>query len=269
MRYYLIIVEGAHDIATVERILRLHGINRMVRHKSEVPDVWKRMIPEKYPFHADDLERITPVPSFWQNDEISVAIKNAGSDMQLVNCIKEMCYGLKIYEKQHLEKIMLIGDADRKPAEEKRRDILGAGDYDDDFRILENGSDMVLQLEELAPKEHILLPLVMYVLPDNENSGTLEDLLLDAAEIVYPDLKECAEHYINTTDSERYKEMSDTTKRNKATVGCIANVIKPGKANQAAIADSEWIGDISLCSDKIKKLYKAVGDFLDIKEIAE
>ena len=52
MKYYLIIVEGAHDIAVIERILPLHGIDRSVKHKSELPDVWKRMIPEKYPFRA-------------------------------------------------------------------------------------------------------------------------------------------------------------------------------------------------------------------------
>lgn len=109
MKYFLIIVEGAHDIATVERILRMQGIDKCIKHKSDLPDVWKRMIPERFPFQADLLDRITPLPSFWQNESVSVAIKNAGSDVRLISCLKEICQSMKISEKAQLDfRIMRI-----------------------------------------------------------------------------------------------------------------------------------------------------------------
>ena len=32
----------------------------------------------------------------------------------------------------------------------------------------------------------------------------------------------------------------------KAEIGCIANAMKPGKANQVSIADNEWVSEKSL-----------------------
>ena len=50
----------------------------------------------------------------------------------------------------------------------------------------------------------------------------------------------------------------------KAIIGCIANTMKPGKANQVSIADNEWITEDTLekcemlkkLDDTIKKLIK-------------
>ena len=182
----------------------------------------------------------------------------------MIPCIEEMCKGLKIHEKQQLEKVMLISDADRKNAVEKKNYILNSGEYSEDFQILGNGGDMVLQLDVLSENKRILIPLKMYIFPDDENSGTLESLLLESAEIVYPDLKINAEAYINSVDPEQYCELQDAIKTSKATIGCIANVLKPGKANQVALADSEWIGNRSLQCNKVNKLFQAVGEFLDI-----
>lgn len=39
MKYYLIIVEGAHDIAIVERILIMNGISGRVKRRSQLPDI--------------------------------------------------------------------------------------------------------------------------------------------------------------------------------------------------------------------------------------
>lgn len=44
MRNYLIVVEGAHDIALLEKILRLNGINEKVNNENELPEVWRHTI---------------------------------------------------------------------------------------------------------------------------------------------------------------------------------------------------------------------------------
>lgn len=259
----MIIVEGAHDLATLERILRLHKINKVIRHKSELPDVWKRMIPDKYPFHGDDLDRISPVPSFWANDDVSVAIKCAGADSSLIPCLKELCSALKISEKMQLQKIMLVCDADKKTAEEKKTDLLSSGDYDEEFRLIAGDDGMTLQLEQISEGEYINIPVVMYAFPDDKSSGTLEDLLLEAAKEVYPELMQGAESYVNSVDTDIYPVIKDKVRRSKATVGCIANILKPGKANQVAVADGDWIGNKSLNCDKVNKLSQALSEFVE------
>lgn len=49
MRHYLIIVEGAHDIALIEKILRLNGVREKINSKDKLPDIWKKIIPGEYP----------------------------------------------------------------------------------------------------------------------------------------------------------------------------------------------------------------------------
>ena len=74
MRNYLIIVEGAHDIAVLEKILFLNGITDRINKEDDLPEVWKHVIPTRYPFIQNRLDRITPIPSFVRNDNTSVAI---------------------------------------------------------------------------------------------------------------------------------------------------------------------------------------------------
>ena len=75
MKNYLIIVEGAHDIAVVEKLLKLNGINKRITSVEKLPKVWKRTIPSIFPFTDGKLDRITPIPSFVMNENVSVAIK--------------------------------------------------------------------------------------------------------------------------------------------------------------------------------------------------
>ena len=45
MRNYLIIVEGAHDIAVIQKLLRINGVDKIVHSERELPPVWRRTIP--------------------------------------------------------------------------------------------------------------------------------------------------------------------------------------------------------------------------------
>lgn len=39
--------------------------------------------------------------------------------------------------------------------------------------------------------------------------------------------------------------------KNKAIVGCITNVMKPGKANQVSIADNDWVSERTIEESEI------------------
>lgn len=120
MKHYLIVVEGAHDIAVIEKMLRVNGVNQRISSKSNLPELWKRTIPSSYPFHDNRLERISPIPSFVKNDQISVAIKNAGSDSEIMPTLLKTIKLMDIREAVMLSGIMLICDADSQKAEDKK-----------------------------------------------------------------------------------------------------------------------------------------------------
>ncbi len=54
-----------------------------------------------------------------------------------------------------------------------------------------------------------------------------------------------ASKYIEEASAYQKKLKKDQNAK-KAKVGCIANVMKPGKANQVSIADDDWISEKTL-----------------------
>lgn len=241
MRNYLIIVEGAHDIAVIEKVLQLNGVTDRIKNEAELPDVWKRTIPSSFPFHDGRLERITPIPSFVRNQDVSIAIKNANSDIEIMPVLQQLMDSMLFSEKDQIDAVMLICDADRKNAEQKRLEMLSSYEEKKDFKIVTEDKQNILDLQVKQ------IPLYVYVFPDNENDGNLENLLLETAQIVYPELLKLAEDFVLQA-SETQNKLKKEQYAKKAKVGCIANAMKPGKANQVSIADDEWI-----CEETLKE----------------
>jgi len=237
MRNYLIIVEGAHDIAVIERVLSLNGIKDRVGKEEDLPEIWKRIIPTRYPFDQNRLDRIAPIPSFVKSHDISVAIKNANSDKEIINTLQQILHYMEIKDIAELESVMLVCDADLETADAKRTKILD---------MWEDTGDLILNESKMEIETRIKkIPLYTFIFPDDCNSGNLENLLLETAKEAYPKLLEWALEYID-----KAKTVTSTLKREqdikKATIGCIANTMKPGKANQVSIADNEWITEETL-----------------------
>lgn len=239
MRNYLIIVEGAHDIAVVEKLLDLNGVSQKVLSAADLCDVWKRTIPDRFPFIESRLDRITPIPSFMKNKEVSVAIKNANSDVEIMNTLQQILDAMLIGEKDQISGVMLLFDADSKKAESKLNDVLSSYEEKADFRIVKENGQQILDIGIKC------VPVYTFVFPDNTKEGNLEDLLLETAKIAYPELLKLAEDYINEA-AKLQKTLKKGQNVKKAKVGCIANTMKPGKANQVSIADDEWISEKTL-----------------------
>ena len=256
MRNYLIVVEGAHDIAVVEKLLKMNGVKEKVTSEESLPAVWKRTIPSVFPFAEGKLDRITPIPSFVMNKELSVAIKNAGNDKEIMNVLQQMLDTMLYEEKDQLDAIMLLCDADKKNADEKRREMLNNYTAKEDFILKEQNN---LTFLDLVVKE---VPVYTYIFPDDESKGNLENLLLETAKEAYPELLILAEEYIE--QASEYKEILKKPQfSKKAKVGRIANAMKPGKANQVSIADDEWISEKTLKTCKmLQKLNAAIVEMI-------
>lgn len=256
MRNYLILVEGAHDIAVIEKLLKVNGIKDKVNNKSELQEVWYHTIPTTFPFQDGRLDRITPIPSFVKNDEISVAIKNANSDVEIPVVLQQFLKTMSFSEIEQINGIMLLCDADRKKAAYKIRELLNKFEGNEDFKLIINENEVIIDTR-IKP-----IPVYTFVFPDNENEGNLENLLLETAKISYPELLSLAEVYIQNA-AQIQKELKKEQHAKKAIVGCIVNVMKPGKANQVSIADNKWICSETLAAcESLHKLNDVINEML-------
>lgn len=256
MKNYLIMVEGAHDIAVLEKILRFRGVKGKINNIGELPEVWKHTIPAKFPFKEGRLDRITPIPSFLYNQNMTVAIKNADGDKEIMPVLQQIIDTMMLGEKDQLDGVMLICDADNKTAEEKKSKLLSDYSEKSDFKIIVKTETVYLDIGIKT------IPVSLFVFPDDEKTGNLENLLLEAAQVAYPELLELAEKFVEEA-SEIQKKLKKDQNAKKAKVGCITNAMKPGKANQVSIADDDWVSEATLRKCKmLKRLDEAVGKFI-------
>lgn len=65
------------------------------------------------------------------------------------------------------------------------------------------------------------------------------------AQAAYPELLKLAENYVAAA-AELQEILKKDQYAKKAKVGCIANTMKPGKANQVSIADDQWVSEETL-----------------------
>lgn len=241
-RYSYLIVEGPHDVAFVGRFLKLAGISA-IRSFSELDSFWRPLVPRKFP-SDDDLLRRVPVPFFFSGKSHSVAISTARGDSRIAETLEETLAVVE-WEINDLEGLGIILDADKQIPMQR-------------FQNIGN--------EVRKRSEHLMLPNVpgqvhtgtsprsgIFVLPDNSIPGTLEDLLIQCSEVSYPKLLAAADIFINEIESEMVTYISDEKRDflspsgvNKATVGSVANVLKPGKAIQVSIQDNRWITEETL-----------------------
>jgi hypothetical protein len=106
----------------------------------------------------------------------------------------------------------------------------------------------------------------IFVLPDNLKPGTLEALLLECADLQYPELLADARALVARVQAsgvqgltpEDLKDFNKPAGPHKAVVACMASILKPGKAIQTSIQDNRWLEGPALDLPRIA----AVGRFL-------
>ncbi|MGL5312338.1 MAG: DUF3226 domain-containing protein [Peptostreptococcaceae bacterium] len=259
MKNYMFFVEGVHDASCVGKVLKLNGFEEC-RFISDLPKIWQDRVPKSYPFEIGKLERFTPIPDYYVYNDIFVVIVVSNGEQ---NIIKEVDLYLSNMNKKELNQINGIGmifDADQVTPNEKIKNLLKSIDKKEYcFR----SDDFMRGIIRLRGEN---LKLHYYFFPDNHSSGTLEDLLLEGADIVYSDLLINVDKYICKVD-ERYKENWSISSENKARVGCIANIFRPASANQISIMRDDWISKESMeHSINIKHFYEFITNIIFDKE---
>ncbi len=259
-KYGYLVVEGPHDVEFAYRLLSPFGMKRIrfkehsKKHPNEEPldKFFHSLIPTSYPLEDGDIQKRMPIPLFLQNETHAIAIHSAIGDSMLVNVMEENMATLGI---NTMVGIGILLDSDEQISANQR--------YAEIQKELTKKSLQFKLHNEIGKVRQGKPNFGAFVLPDNSSVGTLENLLLDNASLVYPDLLVIAKEYVKAAKSINFnkddrKYFKKPSGENKAIVGAMANIMRPSKSVQASIQDNGWLKGNALSLPRIK----LVQDFL-------
>lgn len=260
MKYCYIVAEGPHDVEFLAKFIKkLFGLSR-IKERSLVDSFWDELIPKTFPVDDDLLKRV-PVPLFIQNDQYSIALHSAIGIEKIVKTLEE---SLSVIDESKLFSIAVILDADDQENPLQRFQGLTQ-------KLSHKLNSINLQFLQLGQVISITNPRFgVFIIPDNHNPGTLETILIECAEVNYPDLLKSARSYIDNFDKSQLeksdlKEFNKPTGKIKAIISTISSILKPRKAIQVSIQDNRWIDQNTLQLKNMLLLKKFIADLLDIK----
>jgi hypothetical protein len=250
MHHVYFAVEGPHDVEFVGRFLKLLGLKR-VQHKPQLAPFWAPLLPTSWPspLGSTDLLKRVPVPVFFQNQDVSVAIDSAIGDSQLLTSTLNTRSTVNQPGGAVLHAVGVVLDSDKEVSAEERFTTIAKGLAADKLPLASTPGQVIAGPPRLG----------IFVLPDNASAGTLEDLLIECAERQYPALLESARTHIGAVKPEvppyTKSDLEDFLKpagRQKSIVGSISSVLRPGKAIQTSIQDNRWVDGEALELPRMK-----------------
>jgi hypothetical protein len=251
-----LLVEGVHDLAVISRLLRQRGFAAVESYQALLAllpgsDWVERLVPKVWPV-GDRLNHRHPVPSYFHNaaDDVLV-VEQVEGDSRLAE--------RKVYVEREVGEfaslrgwgIMLDCD-DSTPA----------------ARLAELRKALPALPASLAPGTiHPGPPRIgVHVLPDNRGQGTLEDILLAAAERVYPRTLEKARHFVATVRNDQdawpgreWTAMNKPSGPKKATIAAVTAILKPGRTTSVSVSDHAWVTPATTAATDLRHL----DDFLN------
>lgn len=251
MKNYIFFVEGVHDASCIGKILKLNNFKEC-HFINDIPQIWQDRIPRSYPFQIGKLEKFTPIPDYYINDDIFVVINPSNGEQNIIKQVDLYLSNMNKLELAQINGICMIFDADSETPKEKIDKLVKIIDKKE---LCFKSKEFIDGLINLKGE---LINIYYYFFPNNWSSGTLEDLLLEGANVVYSDLLSSVNNYIDNID-EKHKYNWTISSKNKVKVGCIANVFRPASANQISIMKDKWISEETISeSPSIKSLYSFI-----------
>ena len=253
LRYCYVIAEGPHDIEFLVGVLKQsYGLKR-ITHLTKVDKFWEELIPKKFPVD-DDLTRRVPVPTFVQNNEVSIALHSANGITKISKTIQE---SFAVIELSQLYSVGMFLDADDMQSPQKRFELLTS---DLSKRSLPF-PDVLGEVVQSSPRCGV------FIAPNNRDEGTLENLLLECANKNYPDLLSLATAYITAINVDQLtdkdvEEFKKPAGQNKAIISSISSILKPSKSLQVTLQDNRWIDANTMALDSMKRVKKFLEDII-------
>jgi hypothetical protein len=252
-----LMVEGAHDIAVVEKILEVRHGFQLLRKRSDLDRVipksdWLRLIDgnlekaDQQSANDDDIVARRHVPYFLKDAHDRVIIVDPANgeggikERLHITTMNTSMAGIRGWG--------VVIDADTDPAADKLARLRRGVD----------GLPMLPGVPGILPGP----PRVgVHILPDNHQAGTLEKPLLAAAAISYPKTTGRARQFVDAVkqdpDAWPGREgagVRDEAGSDKATIAAVTAILKPGKTTQASIADHAWVTPDTIAQTDLKHL---------------
>jgi len=229
---------------------------RRVRLAADLDPFLRPLIPKDYP-PGGDLQKRMPTPLFLQSGSHAVAIHSAEGDARLVETVEENGTRININSLTGVG-ILLDSDTDKTPAD--RYATIRDGLRTKNFAFPDDAG----LVSAATPR------LGAFVLPDNQRRGTLEDILLECAGQVYPGLLSTAAAHVDgafqdqSLSKDDRKELGKPAGRNKAIVGSVASILRPGRAVQVSIQDNRWLRDATLTLPRVSAVQAFLVNLLEL-----
>jgi hypothetical protein len=259
-RVYLL-TEGVHDVFFLGKILReRHGLKKVEDARKLDPEWDETILPKQFP-HENSLRPSVPAPTFYKSAAASVALVNADGIDKLGKRLR--AHHTKLTDRGvGLDALGVILDADYVHANQKAP-----------AQRFAEMADLLASLGFPRPAEPEAVAGVprtgIYILPGGGALGTLEDLLLECAAVVYPTLGCRAVRFIDHLDrsapefvTRDLDEIGAPSGRHKAVLAAMGAVLKPGKPTQASIEDHRWIEPRTLALPRVAALAGFLGQLL-------
>ncbi len=245
-RFALIAVEGHHDQAFVGKVLKIFGLRAIANDLNALNPFWTPLLPV-YPSGSLLHLRLT-VPSVYEDDTLSVAVcTGSGTELRTKFPLTFTNYS---QFKTATCALGVVADADSQ----NPGDVAKA--YSAAFR-----PHFPSFPEQPGAVDVSAIRTGIYVVPDNQQQGVLEHLLIDCGHIAYPNHIRSATAYLGQL-SEAEKSHWAPYDQEKALVATVASVLKPGKTNTVSITDNDWISPQTL--HLIQPFVQFVSDLLNL-----
>ena len=251
-KYGYLVVEGPHDVEFVYRLLSTFGLSR-VQWGKDLDAKMVPLIPISFPPQGDLLKSM-PVPLFTQSQTHAIAIHSATGDSRLVATLEE---NRTILSFSDLTGVGLLLDSDLEIAPLSRYETI-CGLMKSKELVLPEKPGLVLNGK---PR------MGAFILPDNINQGSLEDVLLECAASAYPHVLQHATQYVTNASHQALADGKDLSKpalRKKAIVGSIATVLRPGRAVQVSIQDNAWLRDQNLKLPRVDAVLSFLAELFEL-----
>lgn len=261
MKYSFIVTEGHHDIEFLARILKISYSLEHIKQLDDLDPYWNNLVPKDFPIEGDLTKRV-PVPTFFQNNQLSVALHSCGGDGNLAEEVQENLIELS-RQSSKVFGIGIILDADSKETPIKRFELCI-----NQFTELESPLSIELPLPASPGEVTKNAPRCgIFVLPDNKSSGTLEDILIACAEINYPDLLNQSRNYIDSINlsllnKEDRKKIKKPAGKNKVIISSITSILRPTRSLAVSIHDNRWVDEETINLDRLVAIRDFVGEII-------
>ena len=259
----MLIVEGPQDAQCIGSLLSPSQFKR-VTNSEQLPEEWRVIVNTTFPAKGRGINQPHAVPHFYRREDgILVAIVVAGSDSQLATALAAQLDVLKDTQDIPLTPAAIgyILDRDHKDTPAKRHETLLKK-----LTELEVAFAFPLQpgtVSADAPRTGV------FIVPDNQNQGTLEDVLLESGAVAYEPQIQQATAFVDMFDKAGLTE-DDTEEgrkpsgRKKQIVGTVAAMLKPGRALATTLQDNRWLKGDALNTPLAIGLRKWLHELLDL-----